>query len=188
MALDTSTTGISASQGDRLIEVGVIDLTGNNITNNYFHDYYGPDVEIRSEPTTLHGYTNDFIKGMPTCAKYGKDFLDFVTGHDLVIHHASFDLEFINNEIKLAFPDEKLLHERCNIIDSLSIAKSLYPNERSTLKALKERFEIDTSIYEEYQPALYSAVETAEIYLYMMKEVTTMKGKLDFYSHILERT
>ena len=174
LVLDIETTGILVSEGDRLIEVGVIDITADSISDNNFHDYYNPEIPITSEAYDVHGYTTEFLKGMPVFKEFGLDLLEFVSGHRLIMHNAFFDIGFINKEIEYAFPNEKLLHERCEIIDSLSIARALYPNGRCSIRSLKEKFNIDTSNYEEYQPALLSAVEIAQVYLHMLNSVRLM--------------
>ena len=103
VVLDTETTGISYKDGHRIIEIGCIEIQNRKITKNFFHAYIQPDRAIDAGALQVHGITEEFLRDKPRFIDIAKEFLEFIDGSELIIHNASFDVGFINNEFNLFF-------------------------------------------------------------------------------------
>lgn len=142
VVLDTETTGFYANKGDRIVEIGAVEFIGSRETGQTYHQYINP-MGRRVDPGALevHGLTDDFLKDKPSFRMIVQGFLDFIRGAKLVIHNAKFDMGFINAELeKLGLPP--LENE---VIDSLAVARKIYPGQRNTLDALCSRLGVDNS-------------------------------------------
>lgn len=163
IVLDTETTGFNFSNGDRLVEIGCLELIDRQITNNHFHVYINPERDMPEEAFKVHGLSEAFLQDKPLFHEIAEAFLTYLDGDELIIHNARFDVPFLNFELKrIGFP---LLNET-NVIDTLTMARAMYPGQRNTLDALCRRFEVDNS-NRELHGALIDSELLAQVYLKM---------------------
>jgi len=167
IVLDTETTGLDPRQGHRIIEVACIELVNRRLTGHHLHKYVNPEREIDAGAQAVHGITLDFLADKPKFADVVDEFLDFISGAQLIIHNAPFDIGFLNAEL------ERLgrvpVTTVCNgVIDTLKDAKELHPGKRNSLDALCERYEIDNSS-RTLHGALLDTELLAEVYLAMTR-------------------
>ena len=168
--LDTETTGLDPQSGDRIIEIGCIELIDRKATNNLFHEYLNPEKAISIEALEIHGINNAFLADKPRFADIAAMLISYLEGAELIIHNAPFDLGFLNHEITRAnqqtgsvLPD---IASICKITDSLKLAKSMHPGQRNSLDALCKRYQIDNSEREQHGAQL-DAKLLAQVYLKM---------------------
>lgn len=167
VVLDTETTGLEFRLGDRVIEIGCVELTDRKLTGQRYHRYINPEREVEAGALAVHGLSNEFLQDKPKFTEIVAEFIDFVRGAELVIHNAAFDLGFLNNE--LALSGLALLDQTCSgVIDTLKLARELYPGRRNSLDALCERYAIDNS-GRTLHGALLDAELLAEVYLAMTR-------------------
>ncbi len=140
--LDTETTGLSIKDKHKIVEIGCIELNNQIPTDNFFHEYLNPHRAISDEAFKVHGYTPEFLSDKKTFSEISENFLNFIKGKKLIIHNASFDLSFLNYELKLI---NKELIDIKNVVDTLEIARSKYPGSPNSLDALCKRYNIDNS-------------------------------------------
>ncbi len=165
IVFDTETTGFDADKGDRLVEIGAIELINHIPTGKVYHQYINPQREVPEEAFKVHGLSYDFLKDFPTFDQIVDEWLDFV-GEDgiLVAHNAKFDITFCNFE-------QKALNKRefswDKVIDTLEIARNMFPGSRVNLDALCKRFNIDNSNRTKHG-ALLDAELLAEVYLQLI--------------------
>jgi len=162
--LDTETTGLEPSQGHRIIEIGCCEIIKRMPTDHEFHEYIQPNKSV-GESVKIHGITDEFLKGRPVFEEIAEEFLEFIEGSTLVIHNAPFDLGFLNHELKL-MGVEDLIENRCNVIDTLEMAKQKFPGAMHNLDALCRRFEIDASA-RTVHGALLDAQILSQVYIAM---------------------
>lgn len=162
--LDTETTGLNASSGDRIVEIGCIELLNQVPTGNFFHTYVNPERDMPEEAFAIHGLSTEFLLDKPKFKNIVDEFLEFIADAPLVIHNAEFDLRFIDSELLLL---EKEPIERSRSVDTVKIARRRYPGAQVSLDALCRRFEIDLSRRDKHG-ALLDAELLAEVYLYLM--------------------
>ncbi len=165
IVFDTETTGFDPHQGDKLVEIGAIELINHIPTGKTYHQYINPLREVPEEAFKIHGLSTEFLQNYPRFSEIAKDFLNFV-GDDgiLVAHNASFDMNFVNYELKHNGFDTLINHE---VVDTLEIAKSKFPGARNNLDALCKRFNIDNSKRTKHG-ALLDAELLAEVYLELL--------------------
>lgn len=166
VVLDTETTGLEASAGHRIIEIGCVELANRRYTKSTFHRYVNPERAVEAGALAVHGIDDDFLSTQPTFADVAREFLDFVEGAELVIHNADFDVEFINHELGRWGGGPRDIRELCDVLDTLSMARRLHPGQRNTLDALAKRYEVDNS-RRELHGALLDAEILAGVYLAM---------------------
>jgi DNA polymerase III subunit epsilon len=165
--LDTETTGLEPALGHRIIEIGGVELVNRRPTGNHFHRYINPERESEDGALQVHGLSADFLRDKPKFRDIADEFLDYVTGAELVIHNAPFDVAFLNHELDLL--DRKPLSGYCaGIIDTLQMARDLHPGKKNSLDALCERYRIDNSL-RTLHGALLDAQLLAEVYLAMTR-------------------
>jgi DNA polymerase-3 subunit epsilon len=163
IVLDTETTGLNARLGDRVIEIGCIELLSRNVTDRHFHSYLNPGREIDEGAAKVHGLTFEFLADKPKFADIAGDFVDYVSGAELIIHNSAFDVEFLDQE--LSFAGMKKLSDYASIIiDTLAMARELHPGKRNSLDALCERYAVNNS-HRTLHGALLDARLLAEVYL-----------------------
>lgn len=166
IVFDTETTGFKYDAGDRLVEIGAVELINHVPTGKYYHQYINPEREVPEEAFRVHGLSYDYLKDFPKFSEIAQDFLDFV-GDDgvLVAHNASFDINFINYELKhKGF--QTFTWDR--VVDTLEIARAKFPGSRSnSLDALCKRFNIDNSARTKHGALLDSEL-LAEVYLELL--------------------
>ena len=140
--LDTETTGLSAKDGDRIVEIACIETKDLIPTNRVFHKLINPQKKVSSEAFKVHGFSDDFLKGKEKFDEVVEDFLEFIKDKKLIIHNAPFDVGFLNTELKRV--NKKILDLK-NVEDSLSLARSKFPASSNSLDNLCKRFNIDLS-------------------------------------------
>lgn len=165
VVLDTETTGLEPERGHRVIEIGCIELVNRRPSGRTWHRYLCPERTIDDAAIEVHGLTNDFLSDKPLFADVVEEFLSFVSGSELLIHNAPFDVGFINSElVKLKRKDP--LESVCAILDTLKLAREKHPGQRNSLDALCKRYSVDNS-RRELHGALLDAELLAEVYLAM---------------------
>lgn len=164
--VDTETTGLELKEGHRLIEIGCVELINRRLTGNNFHHYLQPDREIDAEAIQVHGITNEFLADKPRFADIAEQLVHYLQGAELIIHNAAFDIGFINHELQLYSPVTRPITDYCRVIDTLSMARQLYPGQRNSLDALCKRYEINNS-HRTLHGALLDAEILADVYLAM---------------------
>ncbi len=174
IVFDTETTGFYPDKGDRLVEIGAVELVDHLQTGVTFHEYINPERDVPEEVVKVHGLTYDFLKDYPTFEKIADKWIDFVGDAKLVAHNATFDMNFVNYELKQICKPE---FDQERVIDTLEIAKRLYPGRHNSLDALCKRFNIDNSA-RTFHGALLDAQLLAEVYLELLggKEPTLLFG------------
>jgi DNA polymerase-3 subunit epsilon len=166
IVLDTETTGLEPAAGHRVIEIGCVELVNRRPTQNRFHRYINPEREVDRGALEVHGIENDFLATQPKFAEVAAEFVEFISGAELVIHNADFDIEFLNHELTRLPGMPREIRERCGVLDTLALARRLHPGQRNTLDALAKRYSVDNS-KRELHGALLDAQILAEIYLAM---------------------
>ena len=161
--LDTETTGLDPALGHRIIEVAAVEIVGRRFSGNHFHRYINPERASDDGALQVHGLTEEFLRDKPKFSEVVREFLDFISGAELIIHNAPFDTAFLNREFDLL--DLKPLAEYCpNVVDTLSMARELHPGKKNSLNALCDRYQIDNSA-RTLHGALLDANLLAEVYL-----------------------
>ena len=142
--LDTETTGLSAANGDRVIEIGCVELINRKLTRNNKHFYLNPGRDSHEDALKVHGISNEFLKDKPKFAEVADEFLAYCGGAEIIIHNAPFDLSFLNKELELiGKPSFKGFV--ASVTDTLVMAKEMYPGKRNSLDALCDRLGVDNS-------------------------------------------
>lgn len=162
--LDTETTGIEISAGNRLIEIGCVEMINRKFTGNHYHQYVNPQYQVEEGAYAVHGISNDFLADKPLFSDIVDDFMAYIDGAELVIHNAPFDLGFINNEFKLTGSRYQPIENYCSIIDTLDLARKKHPGQRNSLDALCRRYGIDNS-HRVLHGALLDSEILADVYL-----------------------
>ena len=165
--LDTETTGLNAKSGDRIIEIGCVELVNRRLTGNNLHFYVNPERDSDPGALAVHGLTTEFLRDKPKFAEIADALRDFVTDAELIIHNAPFDIGFLNAEFSLlGLPP---FTEHCGeVIDTLVRAKSMFPGKRNSLDALCDRFGISNA-HRTLHGALLDSELLAEVYLAMTR-------------------
>jgi len=165
--LDTETTGLDARNGDRIIEIGAVEMFNRGITGVDYHQYLNPEREVPEDAVRVHGLTRAFLGDKPLFAETVDAFLDFVRGAELVIHNAAFDIGFINSELARLGPRYGRIEDHVSgVLDTLLLARRMHPGQRNTLDALCKRYKVDNSNRELHGALLDSRI-LAEVYLVM---------------------
>jgi len=166
IVLDTETTGLEISDGNRLIEIGAVELVERRLTGNQFHYYLNPQRDIEEGALEVHGITEEFLHDKPLFADIAAEFLEFIEGAELIIHNAAFDLGFLNAELAMLAGPPGQVADFATVLDTLELARELHPGQRNSLDALCKRYEIDNS-NRSLHGALLDAQILAEVYLAM---------------------
>jgi len=171
IVLDTETTGLEPELGHRIIEIGCVEIVNRRPTGRTFHHYLNPDRDIDKGAAEVHGITLDKLKDKPRFAEVAEDLMGFISGAELVIHNAAFDVAFLDHELRLlsqkmaAFAG-RTINAVCRVLDSLALARQMHPGQRNNLDALCKRYSIDNS-HREMHGALLDARILADVYLAM---------------------
>jgi len=163
--LDTETTGISIHQGNRILEIGAVEVMNREISGSSYQQYINPGRESEAGALEVHGITTKFLSDKPTFARIVDDFVAYVKGAELIIHNAPFDVGFINNEFMLCGKNIKI-EEICTITDSLDYARNKHPGARNSLDALCKRYGV-VNEHRTLHGALLDSQILAEVYLMM---------------------
>lgn len=161
IVLDTETTGLSPKTGDRLVEIGAVELINHIPSGNHYHVYINPERDVPDEAFRVHGLSTEFLRDKPLFRAVVDDFLAFIGEDPLVIHNADFDMGFINWELGLL---QKASIGNHRVIDSLALARRRHPGGANSLDALCARYGIDNSRREKHGALLDSEL-LAEVYL-----------------------
>jgi DNA polymerase III subunit epsilon len=167
IVLDTETTGLSAEGGDRIIEIGCVELYARKLTGNNLHFYINPERDSHEDALKVHGISNEFLRDKPKFAQLAEDILAYVKDAEVIIHNAAFDIGFLNKELerlgKSPFNDHV-----SGVIDTLALAKEMFPGKRNSLNALCDRLEVDNS-GRTLHGALLDAELLADVYINMTR-------------------
>ena len=164
IVLDTETTGFDPLDGDRIIEIGCIELVNQIPSGRTYHQYINPERDVPEDAVAIHGLTNEFLQDKPVFGAIVGEFMDFIKGAKLVIHNAAFDIKFINFEIELfGFKPINML----TVEDTLIRARRMFPGSPASLDALCRRFQIDNT-GRTLHGALLDSELLAEVYLELM--------------------
>ena len=168
--LDTETTGLEPKQGHRLIEVGALEMVNRRLTGKSFHEYVQPERDVPMEAQAVHGITEEFLADKALFSTIAEQFIEFITGAELIIHNAPFDLGFLDNELAIA---GKMIGKKypkvsdiCKITDSLKLARRKHPGQNNNLDALCRRYGI-INTHRELHGALLDSEILADVYLMM---------------------
>jgi len=175
--LDTETTGLEWRQGDRVIEIGCVEMINRRLTGRHFHVYLNPERAIGAGAQAVHGLTDEFLSDKPKFAEIVDDFTEFVRDAELIIHNAPFDVGFLDYELSLL--ERNALRQHCeSITDTLKMARELRPGKRNGLDALCVEFGVDNS-GRQLHGALLDAELLAEVYLAMTRGQESLVMDLD---------
>ena len=166
IVLDTETTGLEPDEGHRIIEIGGYELEQRRATGRTFHEYLNPARPVDPEAFAVHGISDQFLADKPRFADVVQAFIDFVSGAELIIHNAPFDVGFVDSELARLGSVWGRLEDHCRVTDSLALARRRHPGQRNSLDALCRRYGIDNS-GRTLHGALLDAEILAEVYLAM---------------------
>lgn len=178
IVLDTETTGLEVTQGHRIIEIGCVEVVDRRLTGNHYHQYINPERAVDEGAFEVHGISDEFLADKPTFAQIAQGFLDFVGTDELVIHNAPFDIGFLNAELKQWDATATPLDVRCQVVDSLVMARQKHPGQRNNLDALCARYGVDNA-QRELHGALLDAEILADVYLTMTGGQTSLSLAMD---------
>lgn len=169
--LDTETTGIEIREGNRIIEIGCVEMIDRKLTGHNYHQYINAGRDSEEGALNVHGITTEFLADKPPFEDIVPAFLDYIKGAELIIHNAPFDIGFLNNELSL-YSGQKLagksvkVEDHCTINDSLVMARQMHPGQRNSLDALCKRYEISNE-HRQLHGALLDSEILADVYLAM---------------------
>jgi DNA polymerase-3 subunit epsilon len=167
VVLDTETTGLSWEKGNRVVEIGCVELVERRPTRRHFHRYLNPEREMEPGAAEVTGLTWDFLRDKPLFHEVAQEFLDFIRGAELVIHNAAFDVGFLDAELARLGPEAGRLEDHCaGVLDTLALAKQRYPGQRASLDALCRRLGVENG-HRTLHGALLDAELLADVYLAM---------------------
>ena len=167
IVLDTETTGLSADAGDRIIEIGCVELFTRKLTGNNKHFYLNPERDSHEDALKVHGISNEFLRDKPKFAQIADELLDYLADAEIIIHNAAFDVSFLNKELEL-IGRPPLRTVVGSVTDTLLMAKEMFPGKRNSLDALCARLEVDNS-GRQLHGALLDAELLAEVYIDMTR-------------------
>jgi DNA polymerase-3 subunit epsilon len=193
IVLDTETTGLNTSDGNRILEIGCVELVDRRLTGNNFHVYINPQRDSEEGALRVHGITSQFLADKPTFSQIAQSFMDYIRGAELIIHNAPFDVGFLNYELVdlLKLPSIESL---CTVFDTLADAKKRFPAQRNNLDALCKRYNVDNT-HRELHGALLDAQILADVFLAMtggqfslMNDESTAEKNANTSNEIIVRT
>jgi len=177
IVLDTETTGLEAHLGHRLVEIGAVEMIGRRPTGRHFHTYLNPQRAIDAEASAVTGIKDSDLVDKPLFREKVDEFLEFIRGAELIIHNAAFDVGFINAELKLVGAHYGTVTDHATVLDTLLMARTMYPGQRNSLDALCKRLGVDNT-RRDLHGGLLDAQLLAEVYIAM----TSGQVTLDFAS------
>lgn len=167
IVLDTETTGLSADSGDRIIEIGCVELLNRKLTGHNLHHYVNPERDSHEDALKVHGISNEFLRDKPKFAAIADELIEYLRGAELIIHNAPFDIAFLNKEMeRLGRPP--ITRVVAGVTDSLVMAKEMFPGKRNGLDALCDRLGVDNS-GRKLHGALLDAELLADVYINMTR-------------------
>jgi DNA polymerase-3 subunit epsilon len=174
LIVDTETTGLSPDSGHRIIEFAALESINRELTGNYLHIYIDPEREIDIAATKIHGIRNHDLFGKPVFANVKDQIAEYITGAELIIHNAKFDVGFLDYQLQ-QHGMQPVMHYAANVVDTLAIARIQFPGSKNNLNALCDRFNIDRS-NRSYHGALIDCQLLFEIYLLLTKQQISLLG------------
>ena len=166
IVLDTETTGLETAQGHRIIEIGCVEMINRRLTGNNFHHYIQPEREIDEGALQVHGITQEFLADKPKFAEISDELLAYLGDAELIIHNAPFDIGFLNYELRMLQDKKFELMDRCEVLDTLAMARQMHPGVRNSLDALCKRYEVNNTSRKLHGALLDSEI-LADVYLLM---------------------
>lgn len=166
IVLDTETTGLSWDRGNRIVEIGCVELVQRRLSGRTFHRYLNPDRASEQGALDVHGLTEEFLADKPRFADIVDELLAFIDGAELIIHNAAFDIGFLDHELGLLAAGHARIRERCAVIDTVLLARERFPGQSKSLDALCRRLGVDNS-RRNLHGALLDAQLLAEVYLHL---------------------
>ncbi len=163
IVLDTETTGLSAASGDRIIEIGCVELVNRKLTGKNLHYYLNPERDSHEDALKVHGISNEFLRDKPKFGEVADDLLSYLAGAELIIHNAQFDVGFLDKELELLGRSRLSSHVH-SVTDTLAMAKEMFPGKRNSLDALCSRLGVDNS-GRTLHGALLDAELLADVYI-----------------------
>jgi DNA polymerase-3 subunit epsilon len=184
IVLDTETTGLNPRSGDRVIEIGCVEMVNRRLTGSNLHVYINPERDSEEGALAVHGLTTEFLSDKPKFAEISAELLDYISGAEIIIHNAPFDVGFLDVEFgRLGLPPFR--KHVAGVIDTLVQAKSLYPGKRNSLDALCDRYGISNA-HRVLHGALLDAELLAEVYLAMTRGQNSLTIDLHVEEHMAE--
>lgn len=177
IVLDTETTGLNARLGNRVIEIGCVELINRKLTGNNFHRYINPERDSEEGALAVHGLSTEFLRDKPVFSAISEEFLAYVRGAEIIIHNAPFDLSFLNAEFE-RLGLEKFESYVGDVVDTLVQAKELHPGKRNSLDALCDRYEISNA-HRKLHGALLDAELLADVFLAMSRGQNSFSIEID---------
>jgi DNA polymerase-3 subunit epsilon len=172
IVLDTETTGLNPRTGDRVIEIGCVEIFNRKLTGNNFHRYINPERDSDEAALAVHGLTTEFLRDKPKFHEIAEELREFVQGAEVIIHNAPFDLGFLNHEFeRIGLPP--FVKHCSSVIDTLVNAKELHPGKRNSLDALCDRYGISNA-HRKLHGALLDSELLADVYLAMTRGQNTL--------------
>ncbi|RMH18439.1 MAG: DNA polymerase III subunit epsilon [Gammaproteobacteria bacterium] len=187
VVLDTETTGLDIKDGNRIIEIGCIEIMQRRITGNTFHTYLNPQRDSEAGALHVHGLDSEFLQDKPLFEDIVDDLMSFLEGAELIIHNAPFDIGFLDHELSL-LGDDRRIESVCTVVDTLQLAKQIHPGQANSLDALCRRYQIDNSS-RSLHGALLDSELLAEVYLRMTGGQVSLDlntaASSDAWNHVL---
>jgi DNA polymerase-3 subunit epsilon len=182
--LDIETTGLDPAQGHRIIEVAAVEVVNRRLTGNRYHAYINPEREIDAGAQAVHGITLERLQGEPRFGDIAREFLDFISGAELVIHNAPFDVGFLNYELGML--ELGRVEALCNsVVDTLKLARDMHPGQRNNLDALCKRYGVDNS-NRTLHGALLDAELLADVYMAMTRGQESLIMDIGLQADVVE--
>jgi len=164
IVLDTETTGLEWKKGNRIVEIGCVELLERRPTGNTWQQYIRPDCDFEPGAAEVTGLSLEFLADKPAFEEIAETFLTFIDGSELIIHNAAFDLGFLDAELSRLPGPQRTMRERVQVVDSLDLARQRFPGQRNSLDALCKRLGVDNA-HRQLHGALLDAQLLAEVYL-----------------------
>ena len=177
IVLDTETTGLSWEKGNRVVEIGCVELVQRRPTGRHFQRYINPGREMEPGAIEVTGLTSEFLADKQRFAEIAAEFLEFIDGAELIIHNAAFDVGFLDYELGLLDAGHARMRERCGVLDTLALARERFPGQRNSLDALCRRLGVDNA-----QRTLHGALLDAQLLSEVYLHITAGQGDLGFDS------
>ena len=177
IVLDTETTGLNPRSGDRVIEIGCVELINRRLTGNNFHRYINPQRDSEEGALAVHGLTTEFLRDKPVFAAIAAELRDYIQGAEVIIHNAPFDVGFLDAEFR-RLEIAPFQEHVGNVIDTLAQAKEMHPGKRNSLDSLCDRYGVSNA-HRTLHGALLDAELLAEVYLAMTRGQNTLSMELD---------
>jgi DNA polymerase III subunit epsilon len=172
---DTETTGLDPDKGDRVVEIGCVEMVDRQLTGRHLHLYLNPERDMPEEAFRIHGLSNAFLSDKPLFGSVAQELIDFLAGSQLVIHNAAFDVGFINAELRRV-QRTPLADSVASVLDTWQLAKEMFPGKANSLDALCRRLEVDNSD-RTYHGALLDAQLLAEVYIRLTRGQHSLLGE-----------